>query len=1684
MKKLMVLAVFMMIAVAAFPGMMINFTLDCREGTRMVSVEGKELCYDASWYAEADQIRITDNGVVVETGTAGCYDWKPDPNSSGRHVLKLEAFKDGQVVATETAEFSCYSVRNETEVVVADGAVEIGDLTFEGGQFTSVMIPSSVTKIAATAFEGCNNIVSVSMPTRFRMSTIFPSRYTKIESVGMPDDETVVADSAYYGCSGLKSAVLADGVLTIGSGAFRGCSSLEEINLPASVQSIGADAYYGCSNVVELNIPDGVTSIGNTAFKDCTELRKVSIPDSVTTIGNSAFAGCANVRTVSMPTRFRMSTIFPSSYTAITAATMPEGTTKVADNAYYGCAALTSVALPNCVTAIGNNAFRACTALNSVAFPAGLLTIGEYAYYGCSGLSSVEIPQSVTQIGANAFGGCNGITSVTVPECVTSVKTTFPNAYQQITSVGLTRTCESIPSGMFNGCAALASITFPPDISSIGASAFSGCVGLSEIAVPSTVKEIGENAFLNCTSLEAVSITSSVEMLGATAFKGCAAIKTVVLERADKPLKVLFPDAYRTIENLTVKELTIEAADFFDGCESLVGVDAPEDCELYVWTFKTPKFDGDWWIENGWVLGYARETEASFVLPDELTKFGGGAFDGNEEIVEVTFGINTEVAGGFSNCPELQIVNFGGNERRIGAYAFWGDTYLDNVTIPASVEEIGKEAFLNCSYIQDLAFEGGVRDIGAGAFSNCASLISLELKDGGKRIGENAFYGCWRLMSVRLPLSLEQIGNNAFKGLRNLTGVTVPTHVKTMKEIFPDRYSSITSVVIPEGETDIIDGMFDGCSALTSIVIPNSVTNVGARAFGGCSSLVKLGLPDGVRGIGASALTGCSKIKDFTLPKNLESVGDAAFSSCSLLTTMVIPETVTQIGAGIVPYSLRSLYFLGNAPVCVGNPLNGTYSGLTVYVIRGTKGWDGVETSRVLPETWNGRAITSWTPNQFDVIFDANGGEPATYTVQEIADNSYAFPKAVPTRTGYDFAGWWTEREGGAEVKTYTKVTATKSHTLYAHWELRDDVVIVNFNANGGTITPLSKVYVVGYPFVDLPVPTRRGYRFAGWRSETGAAVSEKTIATAQMSTLVASWTANGYTVVFHSNDGADSQVSQSFAYGVETTLRRNTFTHKDHAFVGWATVADGDKVYDDADAVVNLAEVDGSVIHLYAVWIRTVVNYAVRFDGNGGGGSMDNENFTEGEVKCLTANAFVRTGFIFVGWSLTPDGEVAYEDGEEVSNLPFGTDHTLSLYAVWIAEDEFVVSKPVVNVPQGGTFDTETFLVTLSCATKGADIYYSTNGRTPRVSEQSRYGQPFEITDTTTIIAVAVRYGKLSAYTEVTITKVDPVVLTLETSLDEPKLKSVTTGGDADWTAVREEFARVGGACARSGSVGVDQRTWLEATVSGKGELTFYWRVSCEHDERGVYSYDHLVFTAKDARKEFKIDGVTDWIQQKVTFDTEGEHAVRWEYVTDDWEEPGFADCGWVDGVVWTPSAAPTVGPTVEGDEGATVTGDVESGFIVKPSEGMTAVEVTIPGGIDAGRVTVEVSPKVASVKPNGAKVKIVSGGSDITEFLNVPAADGNGVVDLAKATVKEEIVKEVLDVEKGAKVELNMADPKLTTTPTRVGLFYQLREGKTLGGMKDGDSTVGDGQPWLPKITVKGGNSAFYSIGVGKGK
>ena len=491
---------------------------------------------------------------------------------------------------------------------------------------------------------------------------------------------------------------------------------------------------------------------------------------------------------------------------------------------------------------------------------------------------------------------------------------------------------------------------------------------------------------------------------------------------------------------------------------------------------------------------------------------------------------------------------------------------------------------------------------------------------------------------------------------------------------------------------------------------------------------------------------------------------------------------------------------------------------------------------------------------------------------------------------------------------------------------------------------------------------------------------------------------------------------------------------------------------------------------------------YRIVYGANGGTGETgptDCEYDAEGEIA---ANGFVRAGYVFKGWATEEGGEVVYAPGTKVKNLTSNAGGVVRLYAVWEAEN---VADPVISPADGTVFKTMTCMVTISCATEDVDIYCSTNGRTPRPTESNRYKGPFAVSGTTTVLAYAVKGEKESELVEATLTYVEPEPLTLETALDEKKLAQITTGGDAEWTPLEDATAKVGESLVKSGAVGMEQSTWLEATVYGKGTLTFWWKVSCEPDPRGRYTYDHITFTA-DGEDKSRLDGEKGWEQVSVTFTTDGAHMLRWTYSTDDWEEEGYQDCAWVDGVVWTGDAAPVepAKPSVVGDGGASVTGDAEAGFVVRPSAGTATVVVEIPDGIDAAKVRVEVAPDVKTVTPNGAAVRVVRGDADITDFLDIPAAAG-GVIDLGAATVKPEVEKEALDPAQGAVVDLSASDPQLTTSPTKTGLVYRLKEGATLEAMEantTGDSTVGDGQPWTPNVTVKGGASGFYSIRVSK--
>lgn len=257
-------------------------------------------------------------------------------------------------------------------------------------------------------------------------------------------------------------------------------------------------------------------------------------------------------------------------------------------------------------------------------------------------------------------------------------------------------------------------------------------------------------------------------------------------------------------------------------------------------------------------------------------------------------------------------------------------------------------------------------------------------------------------------------------------------------------------------------------------------------------------------------------------------------------------------------------------------------------------------------------------------------------------------------------------------------------------------------------------------------------------------------------------------------------------------------------------------------------------------------------------------------------------------------EGEIGWAETSDPVYSSTGGDLSVEVEPV-----EQQVATPVISPTNGTVFTTSSKRVTITCATNGAEVRFTTNGVDPTASS-ALYSSSFNIYATTTVKARAFKSGLTDSEIAVaTITK--PIVITLSDALDVPDW-TVTTGGDGSWTP---EIADThdGADAARTGAIGASQTTWMETSVSGAGTLTFWWRASCEDSPDD--DWDYLTFTV-DGVEQARVDGDSGWRQVSASL-ASGNHTLRWTYSKDDADETVNEDCGWVDQIVWTPVSAST---------------------------------------------------------------------------------------------------------------------------------------------------------------------------------
>ena len=321
-------------------------------------------------------------------------------------------------------------------------------------------------------------------------------------------------------------------------------------------------------------------------------------------------------------------------------------------------------------------------------------------------------------------------------------------------------------------------------------------------------------------------------------------------------------------------------------------------------------------------------------------------------------------------------------------------------------------------------------------------------------------------------------------------------------------------------------------------------------------------------------------------------------------------------------------------------------------------GWSGY--SATAGVTANKTYTAAWNANQYTINYNGAGG-----TLSKISDkvtyggNIPAMPNA--SRAGYTFTGWTWSGYSGSGAYTYVG-----NSTATANWKANQ--YKINYDANGGQVSPASNGVTYGQPCPTAPTPTRTGYTFAGWTGGTYTG----TYQTAGDTTVKAAWKANTYTISFNTDGG--SQVDDlSATYDSNVTLP-GAPAKEDYEFTGWS---DGVNTYQAGAVVKNLTSVQDGKVTFKAMWIPST--FMIRFQTNGGSEVSDVKyHFGDNTALPIPVRADKKDGdtvttYSFAGW-MDSTGMI-YTTAQDVKREALSQDGILNLSAVW-NETETIVRE------------------------------------------------------------------------------------------------------------------------------------------------------------------------------------------------------------------------------------------------------------------------------------------------------------------------------------------------------------------------------------------------------------------------
>ena len=640
-----------------------------------------------------------------------------------------------------------------------------------------------------------------------------------------------------------------------------------------------------------------VTNIVQKAFESNQSITAIALPSSITSIGESAFSGCypkevyisdltawCNIDFAGKANPLQYSAELYLNGERITELVIPDSVTEIKPYAFLGYKSLTSVTIHENVTSIGENAFFDCSSLTKV-YISDLtawcnIDFGEYSVFDGQNDVGLYLDNEL-------------ITELEIPESITEIKPYAFFGVQGFTSITIHENVTAIGDSAFgNGSSNLKKV-YISDLTAWCNIDFGG----SNYFATSNPLVYGADLYLNNEPVTELVIPESITEIKPYAFKGCESLTSVTIHESVTSIgNYAFYDCYKLAEvvnyspSITVGQNTSNG---YVGYYAIVIYNSGDDYQ--------DKFSN----EDGYVI-YTNGTEKVLV-----------GYTGTETDLVLPSGITA-----------------------INKYAFYQDTSITSVTLPASVTSIGSSAFSGCSnlkkvYITDLtawcniAFGNGSSNPlynGAELYLNNELVTELVIPENVTEIKKYAFYGYENLTCVVIPASVTSIGNSAFYGCYKLaevvnksTRITVGNDSKNGyvgyyavaiyngKDVYENKFSNEdgyviytngtekvlvgytgteTDLILPNGITAIRQYAFYGDKNLTSVTIPASVTSIGNYAFEYCSNLTKVYITD---------LMAWCNIDFGTTSSNPLYNGAELYLNNEPVTELVIPDSITQI---------------------------------------------------------------------------------------------------------------------------------------------------------------------------------------------------------------------------------------------------------------------------------------------------------------------------------------------------------------------------------------------------------------------------------------------------------------------------------------------------------------------------------------------------------------------------------------------------------------------------------------------------------------------------------------------------------------------------------------------------------------------------------------------------------------------